>query len=73
MSGDVIHQDITILSGAFIDGHCRPDYGKAQAAKSAPALKPVGTFESVSADKHSGAVVDPVIRATSPSSGRGRA
>ncbi len=28
MSGDVIHQDITIESGAFIDGHCRPEYGK---------------------------------------------
>lgn len=31
MSGDVIHQDITIESGAFIDGHCRPEYGKAEA------------------------------------------
>jgi len=29
MSGDVIHQDIRIDSGAFIDGHCRPEYGKA--------------------------------------------
>jgi len=28
MSGDVIHQDITIQSGAFIDGHCKPEYGK---------------------------------------------
>ncbi len=28
MSGDVVHQDITIESGAFIDGHCRPEYGK---------------------------------------------
>ena len=28
MSGDVIHQDITIESGAFIDGHCRPEFGK---------------------------------------------
>jgi cytoskeletal protein CcmA (bactofilin family) len=30
MAGDVIHQDITIESGAFIDGHCRPEYGKAE-------------------------------------------
>ena len=30
MSGDVIHQDITIESGAFIDGHCRPEYGKSE-------------------------------------------
>jgi cytoskeletal protein CcmA (bactofilin family) len=40
MSGDIIHQDITIQSGAFMDGHCKPEYGK---AKGAPALKPVGT------------------------------
>ena len=30
MSGDVIHQDIMIQSGAFIDGHCKPEYGKAE-------------------------------------------
>ncbi|HEY5336559.1 MAG TPA: polymer-forming cytoskeletal protein [Rhizomicrobium sp.] len=35
MSGDVVHQDITIESGAFIDGHCRPEYGKTD-SKSAP-------------------------------------
>jgi cytoskeletal protein CcmA (bactofilin family) len=34
MTGDVIHQDITIESGAFIDGHCKPEFGKAQAVKS---------------------------------------
>jgi cytoskeletal protein CcmA (bactofilin family) len=30
MSGDVIHQDITIHSGAYIAGHCRPEFGKTQ-------------------------------------------
>jgi cytoskeletal protein CcmA (bactofilin family) len=30
MSGDVIHQDITIQSGAYIAGHCRPEYGKTE-------------------------------------------
>lgn len=35
MAGDVIHQDLTIASGAFIDGHCKPDFGKT-AAKPAP-------------------------------------
>ena len=34
MSGDVIHQDITIESGAFIDGHCRPEFGKTGTVKS---------------------------------------
>jgi cytoskeletal protein CcmA (bactofilin family) len=29
MSGDVIHEDLRIESGAYIDGHCRPEYGKA--------------------------------------------
>jgi cytoskeletal protein CcmA (bactofilin family) len=33
MSGDVIHQDITIQSGAFIDGHCKPEFGKADTRK----------------------------------------
>jgi cytoskeletal protein CcmA (bactofilin family) len=28
MSGDVIHQDIRIESGAYIDGHCRPGSNK---------------------------------------------
>jgi cytoskeletal protein CcmA (bactofilin family) len=28
MSGDVVHQDISIQSGAYINGHCRPEYGK---------------------------------------------
>ena len=28
MSGDVVHQDIMIESGAFLDGHCRPEFGK---------------------------------------------
>jgi cytoskeletal protein CcmA (bactofilin family) len=28
MSGDIVHQEIAIHSGAFIDGHCKPDYGK---------------------------------------------
>jgi cytoskeletal protein CcmA (bactofilin family) len=34
MSGDVVHQDIRIDSGAFIDGHCKPEYGKTGAGKS---------------------------------------
>jgi cytoskeletal protein CcmA (bactofilin family) len=43
MSGDVIHQDITIESGAFIDGHCRPEFGKtAPQAKTASAPKSNG-------------------------------
>jgi cytoskeletal protein CcmA (bactofilin family) len=36
MSGDVIHQDIQINSGAFIDGHCRPEFGKGGEAKLHP-------------------------------------
>ncbi|MBU6443993.1 MAG: polymer-forming cytoskeletal protein [Alphaproteobacteria bacterium] len=37
MEGDVVHQDIRIESGAYIDGHLKPEHGKA-AAK--PATKP---------------------------------
>jgi cytoskeletal protein CcmA (bactofilin family) len=29
MSGDIIHQEIKIELGAYIDGHCRPEFGKA--------------------------------------------
>jgi len=44
MSGDVIHSDIRIESGAFIDGHCRPEAGKA--------AKPVqATFKPVAIEK----------------------
>ncbi len=34
MCGDVVHQDIRIDSGAFIDGHCKPTYGKTATSKS---------------------------------------
>ncbi|MGH6872201.1 MAG: bactofilin family protein [Rhizomicrobium sp.] len=37
MSGDVIHQDIRIESGAYIDGHLRPE----SAVTKTPQLKPV--------------------------------
>jgi cytoskeletal protein CcmA (bactofilin family) len=30
MIGDIIYQEIRIDSGAFIDGHWRPEYGKPQ-------------------------------------------
>lgn len=36
MSGDIIHQDIQINSGAYIDGHCRPEFGKAEDKKLHP-------------------------------------
>src|SRR5487761_1374590 len=39
MSGDVIHQEIKIELGAYIDGHCRPEFGKA-ANKSVHVAKP---------------------------------
>jgi cytoskeletal protein CcmA (bactofilin family) len=42
MTGDVIHQDITIESGAFIDGHCRPEFGKT-APLAKPETKPSNT------------------------------
>ena len=39
MSGDVIHQDITIESGAFIDCHCKPDFGKSDSKSNTLAYK----------------------------------
>ena len=47
MSGDLIHQELRIDSGAFVDGHCRPEYGKTDAkvhsvkpAAAAPLARP---------------------------------
>ena len=41
MSGDVVHQDIRIESGAFIDGHCRPGIGKNGDQPAHPTSNPV--------------------------------
>jgi cytoskeletal protein CcmA (bactofilin family) len=30
MTGDVVHQDITIQSGAYINGLCKPEFGKTE-------------------------------------------
>lgn len=46
MSGDVVHQDITIQSGAHIDGHCKPDFGKTAAKGPQPVLKAVAGTSS---------------------------
>src|SRR5215469_6833079 len=46
MSGDVIHQDIKIESGAYIDGHCRPEYGKATNKNAHAAAKPAATVST---------------------------
>ena len=32
MTGDIMHDDIKIESGAYIDGHCKPDFGKSKRA-----------------------------------------
>ena len=50
MSGDVVHQDITIASGAHIDGHCRPEFGKSEIKSVSPAPKSVAaTADKISA------------------------
>jgi cytoskeletal protein CcmA (bactofilin family) len=54
MAGDVIHQDLTIQSGAFIDGHCKPEFGKSAGAKSATASKPSASTSSSSTTSYSG-------------------
>ncbi len=57
MSGDVVHQDIAIQSGAFIDGHCKPEYGKTAGA-SKPASSSYSSASSstpLAAEKANGA------------------
>jgi cytoskeletal protein CcmA (bactofilin family) len=54
MSGDVIHQDIRIESGAYMNGHCRPEFGKSDTKAAAkPAAAPVAA--PVAAPKSNGA------------------
>ena len=43
MSGDVIHQNIKIESGAFIAGHCRPEFGKTEGRTASAMPKPTAT------------------------------
>jgi len=40
MTGDVMHQDIKIESGAYIDGHLKPEFGKSGAKPAAVASAP---------------------------------
>jgi cytoskeletal protein CcmA (bactofilin family) len=52
MTGDIIHESLQIEQGAHVDGHCRPTYGKSEAAglqsrRGAPASHQ----ESVSAER----------------------
>jgi cytoskeletal protein CcmA (bactofilin family) len=54
MSGDVIHQDIKIESGAFIDGHCRPEFGKYEDKTAHSASKPTATFSGLATQTKSG-------------------
>ena len=40
MTGDVVHSDIKIESGAHIDGHLKPEFGKSGAKPAAVANAP---------------------------------
>ena len=62
MAGDVIHQDITIQSGAYIDGHCKPEFGKSKNATASNPSTSASTTTSYSgsslaADKANGSAV----------------
>jgi len=58
MAGDVVHQDIRIESGAYIDGHCRPEFGKAATKSSHAAAKPVATASAGSVRDKPGSVAE---------------
>lgn len=58
MVGDVIHQDIKIESGAFIDGYCRPEFGKATNKSVQPAPKPVAATSVAPVRDKAGATVE---------------
>jgi cytoskeletal protein CcmA (bactofilin family) len=53
MTGDISHDDIRIESGAYVDGHCKPEFGKSKNAT--PPFKTVsntGTEKMVAEAKH---------------------
>ena len=50
MTGDVVHQDIKIESGAYVSGNLKPEIGKSDAR---PALKPVASASSINASSSS--------------------
>ena len=52
MSGDVVHQEIQIDSGAYLDGHCRPNFGNAGDNK-VPPLHAVASAREKEAPKKS--------------------
>lgn len=51
MSGDVVHQDIKIESGAYINGNCRPEFGKTENKSARPAIKPAAVREPLMPEK----------------------
>ena len=55
MTGDVVHQDIRIESGAYVSGNLKPEIGKSDTK---PALKPVSS--NASSTGTSSASVSPI-------------
>ncbi len=48
MTGDVVHQDIKIESGAYIDGHLKPEFGQSDGtSRAASTPKPVEVKQQV--------------------------
>ncbi|MGB8183106.1 MAG: polymer-forming cytoskeletal protein [Stellaceae bacterium] len=56
MTGDVVHQDIRIESGAYIDGHCRPELGKVANKNTHAVAKPAATASVGSVRDKAGSV-----------------
>jgi len=57
MSGDIIHQDVRIESGAFIDGHLKPEHGKAAAGHAVHAAPKLASASAhIVSDQPNGAV-----------------
>lgn len=42
-TGDIIHQSLQIEAGAFVDGHCRPEFGKTETRSATSSTKPTGS------------------------------
>ncbi|HVV28210.1 MAG TPA: polymer-forming cytoskeletal protein [Rhizomicrobium sp.] len=55
MTGDIVHQDIRIESGAYISGNLKPEFGKSEAR---PSLKPVASVQPAHANASAGGAAE---------------
>lgn len=52
VTGDIVHEALAVESGAYLDGHCRPGFGKGEPAKPQKASGQDGRMAAADPDKN---------------------